>query len=493
MLDSELWPANDAFHNLSAVRNWKPSVCAGRWAGTTPLMERLTLRRRAAAWTCIVCVVSVVAITILNLRDEVLRLLIQVLLLGASLLTGWYALTRCGLRRVVAAIISGVLLAVSLGGFFSGGRGSALSILSRIGLFVGAVSFGTFALGRENTAHFSTQRPGVAVPPAERGVLFINPNSGGGKADQANLVDACRLRGIDTVTLNQGDDLSVLARNAIASGADVIGMAGGDGSLGLVADVASKGGVAMVVVPAGTRNHFALDLGLDRSDLIGALDAYGHAVESQVDVGMVGDRVFLNNVSLGLYALIVSSPNYRNAKVKTTLATLPTVLGPDTEPFDLKFSTPDGAIHPRAHVLQISNNPYGNEFGTVGKRPKLDTGQLGIVALVFDGDRDIPGFLAALAARQPELSPAFTSWTAKTFVVTSNVPIDVGVDGESFTMNSPLTFSIRPGAVRIRLPRSEPHSYAISPIHWRDAAAGIWNMAMGRSTQNSGTEEKFHE
>ena len=131
-------------------------------------------------------------------------------------------------------------------------------------------------------------------------------------------------------------------RDVAASGVDVLGMAGGDGSQAMVGTVAAELGLPMVVVPAGTRNHLALDLGLDRNDVVGALDAYGEAVERTMDLADLNGHVFVNNVSLGLYAAIVRSPAYRDAKVDTTLATLPQVLGPDTEPFDLRFTGPDG-------------------------------------------------------------------------------------------------------------------------------------------------------
>ena len=149
----------------------------------------------------------------------------------------------------------------------------------------------------------------------------------------------------------------------MARGADVIGMAGGDGSQGLVAAVAARHDVAMVVVPAGTRNHLAMDLGLDRGDVVGALDAFGAARERAVDLGEVNGRVFVNNVSFGLYAEIIRSPEYRDAKLDTTFRALPRLLGPGSRPFDLRFTGPGGERHTAAHVVQVSNNPYG------GRRP----------------------------------------------------------------------------------------------------------------------------
>ena len=100
--------------------------------------------------------------------------------------------------------------------------------------------------------------------------------------------------------------------------------------------------VALVCIPAGTRNHFALDLGLDRDDVVGALDAFGDAVERRIDLAEVGGRVFVNNVSLGIYAKIVQSPEYRDAKRETTAKFLPELLGPDAQPYGMKFTDTAG-------------------------------------------------------------------------------------------------------------------------------------------------------
>ena len=230
------------------------------------------------------------------------------------------------------------------------------------------------------------------MPAARQGVLIMNLKSGGGKAEKFHLVDECRARGIEPVVLQRGDDLLQLARDAIDRGADVVGMAGGDGSQALVASVAAERGVPMVVIPAGTRNHFALDIGLDRDDVVGALDAYGEARERTIDLADVNGRIFVNNVSLGLYATIVQSPEYRDAKRETTLAALPEMLGPGSEPFDLRFTTPDGVEHEGAHVIQVSNGPYGTTTGGITSRPRLDTGQLGVFSLV------VPDAVAATRA-----------------------------------------------------------------------------------------------
>jgi Diacylglycerol kinase catalytic domain len=141
--------------------------------------------------------------------------------------------------------------------------------------------------------------------------------------ERLHLVEEAERRGIEPIVLAPGNDLRRLAEQAVARGADVIGMAGGDGSQALVAGVAADDGVAFVCVPAGTRNHLAMDLGLDRDDVIGALDAFGAAMERRIDLGLAGGRVFVNNATMGLYAKIVQSPTYRGRKVGTALDMLP--------------------------------------------------------------------------------------------------------------------------------------------------------------------------
>ena len=362
-----------------------------------------------------------------------------------------------------------------------------LSLLGRLLALAGALSLGRYALGTTTTALSQAETPGRPVPAAARGVLFMNLKSGGGKAESNHLVDECTKRGIEPVVLEAGMDWLATVREKAQSGVDVLGMAGGDGSQAMVGTVAAEFGLPMVVVPAGTRNHLALDLGLDRNDVVGALDAYGEAVEREMDLADVNGHVFVNNVSLGLYAAIVRSPDYRDAKVDTTLSTLPEVLGPDAEPFDLQFCDADGTACQGAHVIQISNNPYGSTLATQTSRPRLDTHELGVVSLVLAEPGSTAGFLAALAAGDPERFAGYRAWATPAFEVTSDAPIEVGLDGETQVMDSPLRFSIRPDPVRVRLPK---HAIGYSPaarsIGWRDGLRQLWGVVLGRRT-------KFHE
>ena len=314
--------------------------------------------------------------------------------------------------------------------------------------------------GHHTRGRTGPRPPGLAVPEAENGVLLINPRSGDGKAERAGLVRECQARGVEPVVLGPGQDVVALAESAAAGGADACGMAGGGGSMALVAGVAARHRVPMVVVPAGTRNHLAMDLGLDRSDLVGALDAFGAAVEHDVDLGDVNGRPFVNNVSLGLYAEIIRSPAYRAAKVETTLSALPDLVGPGSRPFDLRFTDPAGDRHPHAHVVQVSNNPYGRTIRTLASRPRLDSGRLGVIALELPEGPPDPAVIAAIAAGRPDRLPGFAAWETQTFEVDSDGLVDAGIDGEALRTPPPLRFSIRPGALRIRLPR---HASGLSP------------------------------
>lgn len=325
-----------------------------------------------------------------------------------------------------------------------------------------------------------SEPPGRAVSPAGHPALIVNPRSGGGKADRLGLVNECRARGIEVFILEPGQDLTGLAEAAVARGTDVLGMAGGDGSLGLVADVAARHGVPMVVVPAGTFNHLAMDLGLDRGNVLGALDAFGVAVERRIDLGQVNGRVFVNNVSLGLYAQIVRSPEYRNAKVDTTLSMLPSMLGPGSRPFDLRFTGPAGEQCTRAHVVQVSNNPYGRTPATLANRPRLDGGHLGVIAVKLPDDPAEARRQLAAASGRPERFPGSVVWEPSTFEVDSGGPIDVGMDGEALRMAAPLRFTIRPGALRIRLPRETRLSPAARPLRPRSALRDLLRSALGR-------------
>jgi diacylglycerol kinase family enzyme len=272
--------------------------------------------------------------------------------------------------------------------------------------------------------------------------LFVNPRSGGGAAARAGVAERARELGIEVIILDPGQSLTALASAAAAGGAGALGMAGGDGSLAEVAAVAIANRLPFVCVPAGTRNHFALDLGVDRRDLIGALGAFTDGLERLIDVGDVNGRVFLNNVSLGVYGEAVRRPEYRDAKVRTLLQTARQVAGPSGQAAGLHLTDDAGREHRGVDVVLVSNNPYALERPLPrGTRPALDSGQLGIVVI------DPPG------SGPP---PHGRSWQAPLLEVSADEPVHAGVDGEPADLIPPLRFTIRPAALRVRISRRHP-------------------------------------
>ncbi len=277
-----------------------------------------------------------------------------------------------------------------------------------------------------------TPRPSMR----NRGVLIVNPKSGGGKAARYDLVAQCQARGIEAIVLRPGDDLSALATAAVADGADIIGMAGGDGSQAVVAAVAAEHDIPFVCVPAGTRNHFGFDVGVDRRDVAGALDAFVDGDERRIDLGRVNGRMFVNNVAMGVYGVVIESKDYRNNKVRTVIEMLPELVGPKAEPFDLRFTDGDGRPHHHADLLLVSNDPYELDARPArGTRGALDAGVLGVVALGPGGPKE---------------------WRTPTLVVDSASTVAAGIDGESVRIEPPLIFESVPLALRIRTPRRSP-------------------------------------
>lgn len=367
----------------------------------------------------------------------------------------WFALTRRGSRRAAGTALAGLAgggLIVVLATHWQG-------VLVLVVLVLLLAVFGLaarYALGRTGEAGLGGRTATlVPVGTGGSGALIINPKSGGGKAERFDLVAEARQRGVEPIVMQPGDDLLTLAEHAIAQGAEVVGMAGGDGSQALVATVAARREVAYVCVPAGTRNHFALDLGLDRDDVVGALDAFTDAVEQRIDLARVNDRVFVNNASLGVYAKVVQSEEYRDAKLETWTGMLPDLLGPDAEPIDLEFTAPDGSVYDDAPLVLVSNNPYWlTSLTGAGTRERLDTGQLGVVAARVRTAADVSKLVALEMVGQVGRFAGLVSWRTSEFEIRSRLPVEVGLDGEALVLQPPLRFTSMPGALRVRLPRA---------------------------------------
>jgi diacylglycerol kinase family enzyme len=389
------------------------------------------------------------------------RGLIAFVVVVVAAIAAWYGLLRTGPRRV-AALFVGVL------GFGVAFALMAADRLLEVALVVGALIISS-ALAR---AAFRIRVQLPARPAPRVPVLFFNPKSGGGKAEKFSLPEAARARGIEPIELVHGQDLETLVRDAIAKGADGLAMAGGDGSQAIVAAIAAEFDVPYACVPAGTRNHFALDLGVDRNDVVGALDAFVNGGERRVDLAEVNGRVFVNNVSLGIYAEAVQQSGYRDAKQRTMLDTVPAMLGPEGAGLDLRWTDPSGKEHTSGAVILVSNNRYrlGRTLGS-GTRPRLDEGLLG-VAVVGSPSEDE-------SQRQ-----RWREWTAPAFEVDSEGLISTGIDGEAAQLQSPIRFRIREGVLRVRVAPQHPGASpsAALPDGLKNSALALVRIAIGRDS-----------
>lgn len=351
----------------------------------------------------------------------------------------WYGIRRRGVARTVGIGVAALLLAGAIALVIVENR-----LLEDV-LVIACVAIALTAAREAFKVH-------VKLPPAmrpDRPVLFYNPLSGGGKAERFHLADEARRRGIEPIELRRGDDLETLVRAAVDQGANALAMAGGDGSQAIVAMVAAELGLPYACIPAGTRNHFALDLGVDRDDVVGALDAFVNGGERHVDLAEVNGRVFVNNVSLGLYAEAVQKPGYREAKLHTLLETVPDALGPEAEPPDLHWRSPDR--DESAVAVLVSNNAYrlGHALGS-GTRPRLDQAVLGVTVLA---PTTATGGAVTRTLRMQQ-------WITPTFEIEAGSPVAAGIDGEALRLDPPLQFRIRPSALRVRI---APHHPGASP------------------------------
>jgi diacylglycerol kinase family enzyme len=421
-----------------------------------------------SARAALVLVVAAVAVLLAfaGRRGLWLVLLTVVMVVVVVAAAFWFALSRGPLRWLALFLTLAAPLAVLV-----------VFVADRL-LWVAATAAALLVAG--NVAAQVALRPGRSawslpvtdVPPPRHPFLVMNPRSGGGKVTRFRLRERAEELGAEVALLDQpGTDVQQMARDALARGADLLGVAGGDGTQALVAEVAAEHDVPFLVISAGTRNHFALDLGLDREDPARCLDALRDGVEARVDLAGANGRTFVNNASFGAYAEIVENPAYRDDKRRITLDALPDLLRGRRGAHlvaDVGGWTVDA---PQA--LLVSNNPYeASDLAGLGRRSRLDGGVLGVVAVRVDSTRQAVGLLNG--ARRQGLRTA----TAREVVVTADAPeIPVGIDGETVRMSTPVRCTIRPGGLRVRLPRDRP---GLRPPRAHFEWATLWRLALGR-------------
>ncbi|MEU2062507.1 diacylglycerol kinase family protein [Streptomyces sp. NPDC013455] len=431
---------------------------------------------RLLARVAVLAAVGAVAVLVRTLGEGGLLIAGAVLLglVGCAVGVWWFVAYR-GAVRLSGALVAlaapvGVLVLLTQEGLWQ--------TASVLGLFWGATMASARAALRRSRPQRSV-RAGVAPRP-RRPVLIMNPKSGGGKVGRFRLAERAEELGARVILLDPAvaTDVAALARRAVAEGADLLGVAGGDGTQALVAAVAAEHDLPFLVVCAGTRNHFAMDLGLDRSAPDRCLDALTDGEVLTVDLGDVGGRPFVNTVSFGVYADVVQSPEYRDDKAGTALSLMPDLLlGDKVRRLDARV---DGAVLTSQQALLVSNNPYvSSDALSGGRRPRLDGGELGVLGIRVESAAQA----ADLAVRGAQF-PGLTIRTAQRVEVSAGTDeIPVAVDGEALRMPTPVVCSLRPGALRVLVPRGRPGAVAPAPpVDWRR----LLDLAWGRTATPEG-------
>jgi diacylglycerol kinase family enzyme len=392
-----------------------------------------------------------------GVRGSIVLIAVGLAGIAVALVAAWWFLTRRRLIRWLAFALA-VLTLVTVAVLFARAEMVWVVVVTAV-LWSGALAAGRAALRGSLAAAEPVE---VETAPPHRPFLIMNPRSGGGKVEKFRLAERARSLGAEVALLEgQAVDVASLARQAVADGADLLGVAGGDGTQALVAGIAAEHGIPFMVISAGTRNHFALDLGLDREDPSTCLDALTDGVEVTIDLGLIGDRTFVNNASFGAYAAVVQSPAYRDDKTGTTLDLLPDLLTNHKGP-TLRLRIGDRVVAGSQAIL-VSNNMYAlDDVAGLGRRIGLDSGILGVLAVTVRGALDAARLIRGVR------SGVLTVLTADEAVVEADAPeVPVGIDGEAIMMPTPVRCAIRPAALRVRVPRHRPGIRAVRPaVDW---------------------------
>jgi diacylglycerol kinase family enzyme len=430
-----------------AERGEDPPGGAGAASGTSAHVTRGQRWLARLAFTA--AFAAVAAILLSGVLRSITALLVGFGGLAIGCAAAWWFLAHRGIVRwlacavLVAAPVAVIVVYVVVGLWWE----IALSIV----LAAAAMATGRAAL---STGRSPAKPHEDAAAPQRQPFVIMNPRSGGGKVGKFGLKDKAIALGAEVVLLDGPGrvDVAVLARQAVDGGADLLGVAGGDGTQALVAGVAAARDIPMMVISAGTRNHFALDLGLDRDDPASCLSALTDGVELRIDLGLIGNRTFVNNASFGAYAQVVQSPAYRDDKAGTALQMLPDLLS-GHQGAHLVVRVDGQVILDGPEAVLVSNNPYETgDIAGLGRRARLDQGVLGVVGVKIENAAQAAGLL-----RRAQRSRSVTVLTAREVVIDADQPqIPVGIDGESVLMPTPVHCTIRPLSLRVRVPRDRP-------------------------------------
>jgi len=436
---------------------------------------RLSLRLRIAALATI-CIYALLVFTAALLVAHNFGLFLACIPTAALLAYGaWLGFTGLRKRAMIGVglvILSFAALVVEFGYFLRGRDDwrAVLMVLVLSVLYVVLIGFLRREYWREmRRSNESTKTTAQFHNP----FLIINPKAGNGRAVKAHLDEQAKKQGITVIFTKKGDDLESVARRAVRRGADVLGVSGGDGSLGAVAKVAIEQQLPIVVLPGGTRCHFARDLGLDPKRITDALAGF-HGVERLVDTADINGRIFLNNASFGLYADIVDSPGYREHKVQASRNVLRSIVNGTKDTYDLRFRRDKFQVDKAVQVLVGVNSYETFNVFELGHRERLDEGVLQVTAITQLNDETMRELLSTISIDKlgkTDAYPNIFQWTRKSFSITNSTGrIVAGVDGEREEYATPVTIRVKPLALHIFVPaeglRNRPKNpFSLFVIH----------------------------
>ncbi len=294
--------------------------------------------------------------------------------------------------------------------------------------------------------------------PSYRGTIFVNRGSGAKMPVEESraLDEAARERGLEVIALGPDVDINQTIRRQLHEERRLFVAAGGDGTVHHVIQPLVNSEASFAVLPVGTYNHFAKDIGMP----LGwkeALEAALTGDTRQIDVARVNERYFVNNLSIGLYPELVAKreahgrdyPRWK-ARIFAAYATLrhyPHV--------SINIESEHHQEVIRTHVFMVSNNGYDlSRIGIDAPRPTLSEGRLAIYWLPHLPRVSLMKFAAHFLAGRVSQAPGFRSFrTQRVKVQTRHPRLRIGIDGELFTLPTPLTITSVPQSLLVKVPR----------------------------------------
>jgi YegS/Rv2252/BmrU family lipid kinase len=296
------------------------------------------------------------------------------------------------------------------------------------------------------------------MPQVRQAAVILNPSSGQKQVSDEDICTALKDAGIhetEVIQLAAGIDLSRTVADCIARKADVVIAAGGDGTVSSVAACLADSETRLGVLPVGTLNHFAKDIGIP-TDLKAAVKVIADGNVIHVDAAKVNDRIFINNSSIGVYpAMVRIRDRFTRRGIPKMFAMPLGAIGalwefPNTS---VRLTTPDGRLSTRTPFVFVGNNEYELSGLELGTRTALHDGELQVCVVRKPSRAALLGTMLKTAVRGADAAPELEAITVReTVIETFRRNIHVAVDGEVVKLQSPLRYTICPGALRVIAP-----------------------------------------